>query len=159
MKRPVASGLTSVMKEVITMRSSVVPPFVASLCDVSADALPRTFEELFAPLSQGDCVSINAVRATGATIRLTRAILIRPGILDGDSPCQPSSTTPQQGAPRKGPSGNRRSGPFDDGSQLYAAFNATDCLEHIVDQIGRGEAGSLVKAPDSAASLSACGGR
>lgn len=142
------------------MRSSVVFPFVAaSLCGhVSADALPRTFEELFASPSQGDRVNISGVRATSATVRLARAILIRPGILDGDSARR------QQGAARQGSSGNRRSGSFDDESQLCAAFAAdcledTDCLEDIVDQIGRGQTGSLVNAPDIVASLSACGGR
>lgn len=136
------------------MRSSVVFPFVAaSLCGhVSADALPRTFEELFASPSQGDRVNISGVRATSATVRLARAILIRPGILDGDSARR------QQGAARQGSSGNRRSGSFDDESQLCAAF-AADCLEDIVDQIGRGQTGSLVNAPDIVASLSACGGR
>lgn len=142
------------------MRSSVVSPFVAASLSghVSADARPRTFEERFASPSQGDCVSISDVRATSATIRLTRAILIRRAFWMAIRPINHHSARPQQGAPRQGSSGNRRAGPFDDESQLCAAF-ATDCLEDIVDQIGRGETGSLVKAPDIVASLSACGGR
>lgn len=44
----------------------------ASLCtSASAAGEPNTLEEVFAPLSEGLCVTIDAVRAVGATVQLT----------------------------------------------------------------------------------------
>jgi len=44
----------------------------ASLCtSASAAGNPKTLEELFAPLAQGACVTINAVRTVGVTTQLT----------------------------------------------------------------------------------------
>jgi len=44
----------------------------ASLCtSASAAGEPKTLEEVFAPLSQGMCVTIDAVRTVGATVQLT----------------------------------------------------------------------------------------
>jgi hypothetical protein len=44
----------------------------ASLCtSASAAGEPKTLEEVFAPLSEGLCVTIDAVRAVGATVQLT----------------------------------------------------------------------------------------
>ena len=43
----------------------------ASLCtSASAPGEPKTLEEVFAPLLQGMCVTIDAVRAVGATVQL-----------------------------------------------------------------------------------------
>ena len=44
----------------------------ASLCtSASAAGKPKTLEELFAPLSQGACVTIDALRTVGVTTQLT----------------------------------------------------------------------------------------
>jgi hypothetical protein len=46
--------------------------FAASLCTPAlAAGKPKTLGELFAPLSQGACVTIDAVRTVGATTQLT----------------------------------------------------------------------------------------
>jgi len=141
------------------MRSSVVSPFVAASLSghVSADARPRTFEERFASPSQGDCVSISGVRATSATIRLTRAILIRRAFWMAIRPINHHSARPQQALLAKDLQGTAVLAlPT---MRASCAVPSTDCLEDILDQVGRGETGSLVKAPDIVASLSACGGR
>jgi hypothetical protein len=44
------------------------------------------------------------------------------------------------------PNGMAILGLFDDGGQVCAVFRATDWIEHIVDEVGRGETGKLGQA-------------
>ena len=53
-------------------RLMLVALAAASLCtSAPAAGKPKTLEEVFAPLSQGVCVTIDAVRTVGATVQLT----------------------------------------------------------------------------------------
>jgi len=46
----------------------------------------------------------------------------------------------------KDPSGMAILGLFDDGGQVCAVFAATDWIERVVDEVGRGETGKLGQA-------------
>ena len=76
----------------------------ASLCtSASAAGEPKTLEEVFAPLSEGLCVTIDAVRAIGATVQLTpeQFQFVR-GFWMGIPPGNPRLAARRQGVPREG---------------------------------------------------------
>lgn len=162
MKRPVASGLTCITNELISMRSSVVSRFVAAslwrTCfgGHSAEDFRRTSS--LCP-SQGGCVSISGVLATSATIRLTRAILIRPGMLDGDFPRSTMNCLPA----------TRRISPRTLKESSFCALSTmrAGCARPLTRPIGSttlsiksdpARPGTSAKAPGSVANLSTCGG-
>src|SRR5208282_6550585 len=117
----------------------------ASLCtSASAAGEPKTLEEVFAPLSEGLCVTIDAVRAVGATVQLTpeqfqfvRAFWMAIPPASRDLPPGDKAFLAKE------PDGMAILGLFDEGGQVCAVFQATDWLERVVDEVGRGETGKL----------------
>ena len=99
-------------------------------------------QELFAPLSHGVCVRIDDVRAVGATVQLTsdqfqfvRAFYMAVPPVSHELPPGDKAFL------AKGPEGVAVLGLFDDGGEVCAVFEATDWLQRLVDQVGRGETG------------------
>jgi hypothetical protein len=96
----------------------------ASLCrSASAAGKPKTLEELLAPLSQGACVTIDAVRTVGVTTQLTpeqfqfvRAFWM--AIL----PATPELPSGDKAFLAKDSNGVVVLGLFDDGGQVCAVF-------------------------------------
>ena len=115
----------------------------ASLCTTaSAQNKPKTMQELFAPLSRGACVKIDDVRALGATVQLTpdqfqfvRAFYMAVPPISHELPPGDKAFL------AVGPEGVAVLGLFDDGGQVCAVFEATDWLERLVDEVGRGGTG------------------
>ena len=119
----------------------------ASLCTpASAAGKPKTLEELFAPLFQGACVTIDAVRTVGVTTQLTSEQFSSCARSGWDSPGDPRATARRQAFLAKDSNGVAILGLFDDGGQVCAVFQATDWIERVVDQVGRGETGKLGQA-------------
>ena len=117
----------------------------ASLCtSASAAGSPKTLEELFVPLSHGACVGINDVRAIGATVQLTHEQFqfVR-AFWMAIPPASRELPPGDKAFLAKGPDGIAVLGLFDDGGQVCAVFPATDWLERVVDEVGRGETGKL----------------
>lgn len=103
---------------------------------------PRTLQELFAPLSHGACIRMDDVRAVGATVQLTpdqfqfvRAFYMAVPPVSHELPPGDKAFL------AKGPEGVAVLGLYDDGGQVCAVFEATDWLERLIDQVGRGETG------------------
>ena len=120
----------------------------ASLCSsASAAGEPKTLEELFAPLSQGVCVTIDAVRAVGATVQLTpeQFQFVR-GFWMATPPATRELPPGDKAFLAKDANGVAVLGLFDDGGQVCAVFQATDWIERVVDEVGRGETGKLGQA-------------
>jgi hypothetical protein len=108
----------------------------------SAQDRPRNMQELLAPLAQGACVKMNDVRAVGATVQLTpdqfqfvRAFYMAVPPVSHELPPGDKAFL------AKGPEGVAVLGLYDDGGQVCAVFEATDWLERLVDEVGRGESG------------------
>ena len=120
----------------------------ASLCtSASAAGKPKTLEELFAPLSQGACVTIDAVRTVGATVQLTpeQFQFVR-AFWMAIPPATRELPPGDKAFFAKDSNGVAILGLFDDGGQVCAVFQATDWIERVVDQVGRGETGKLGQA-------------
>ena len=120
----------------------------ASLCtSASAAGNPKTLEELFAPLAQGACVTIDAVRTVGVTTQLTpeQFQFVR-GFWMAIPPATPELPPGDKAFLAKDSNGVAVLGLFDDGGQVCAVFQATDWIERVVDQVGRGETGKLGQA-------------
>ena len=103
---------------------------------------PKTLRELFAPLARGACVRMEDVRAVGATVQLTpdqfqfvRAFYIAVPPVSHELPPGDKAFI------AKGPEGVAVLGLYDDGGEVCAVFEATDWLERLVDEVGRGESG------------------
>ena len=117
----------------------------ASLCAPAlAVGKPKTLAVLFAPLSSGACVGIHEVRALGATVDLTpeqfqfvRAFWMAIPPVSRELPPRDKALL------AKDANGMAILGLFDEGGEVCAVFQATDCREHIVDEVGRGETGKL----------------
>lgn len=116
----------------------------ASLCTAaSAQDRPRTLQELFAPLASGACVKMDDVRKVGATVQLTpdqfqfvRAFYMAVPPVSHELPPGDKAFL------AKGPDGVAVLGLYDDDAgQVCAVFEATDWLERLVDEVGRGETG------------------
>jgi hypothetical protein len=120
----------------------------ASLCGPAlAAGMPKTLAELFAPLSSGVCVGIDDVRSVGATVELTpeqfqfvRAFWMAIPPVSRELPPGDKAFL------AKDPSGMAILGLFDDGGQVCAVFPATNWIERVVDEVGRGETGRLGQA-------------
>jgi hypothetical protein len=120
----------------------------ASLCTpASAASSPKTMEELFVPLSHGACVRIDDVRAIGATVQLTpeQFQFVR-AFWMAIPPASRELPPGDKAFLAKEPDGIAVLGLFDDGGQVCAVFPATDWLERVVDEVGRGGAGKLGQA-------------
>ena len=120
----------------------------ASLCTpASAAGKPKTLEELFAPLSQGACVTIDAVRTVGVTTQLTpeQFQFVR-AFWMAIPPATPELPPGDKAFLAKDSNGVAVLGLFDDGGQVCAVFQATDWIERVVEQVGRGETGKLGQA-------------
>ncbi|MBV8107828.1 MAG: hypothetical protein JO223_25055 [Hyphomicrobiales bacterium] len=103
---------------------------------------PRTLQELLAPLSRGACVKMDDLRAVGATVQLTpdqfqfvRAFYMAVPPVSHELPPGDKAFL------AKGPEGVAVLGLYDDGGQVCAVFEATDWLERLIDEVGRGETG------------------
>lgn len=121
---------------------------VASLStSASAAGEAKTLEEVLAPLSQGECVTIDAVRAVGATVQLTpeQFQFVR-GFWMGIPPATHDLPPGDRAFLAKDSNGVAVFGLFDDGGEVCAVFQATDWIERIVDEVGRGETGKLGQA-------------
>jgi len=120
----------------------------ASLCtSASAAGEPKTLEEVFAPLSQGMCVTIDAVRAVGATVQLTpEQFQFVHGFWMGIPPASRDLPPGDKAFLAKDSNGVAVFGLFDDGGEVCAVFQATDWIERVVDDVGRGETGKLGQA-------------
>jgi hypothetical protein len=126
------------------MRHFLVSALLAtSLCaTASAQDRPTSLQELFAPLSHGACVRMDDVRAVGATVQLTpdqfqfvRAFYMAVPPVSHELPPGDKAFL------AKGPEGVAVFGLFDDGGEVCAVFEATDWVQRLVDQVGRGETG------------------
>ena len=120
----------------------------ASLCtSASAAGEPKTLEEVFAPLSQGMCVTIDAVRAVGATVQLTpeQFQFVR-AFWMAIPPATHELPPGDKAFLAKDSNGVAVLGLFDDGGQVCAVFQAADWIERVVDEVGRGETGKLGQA-------------
>jgi hypothetical protein len=135
------------------MRRFTLSAFAAASLCISAPAVgkPQTLEDLFVPLSHGACVSIDDVRAIGATVQLTpeqfqfvRAFWM--AIPPASRELPPGDKVGDKAFLAKEPDGVAVLGLFDDGGQICAVFPATDWLERVVDEVGRGETGELGQA-------------
>ena len=118
------------------------PPSPHSAAPSDAPAL-QSFDELFAPLHEGGCIKIDAVRAAGATVTLTpeqfqfvRAFWMA---------IPPVSRTLPPGDHAflaKDKDGQAMLGLYDeDDGQVCGVFRADDWMLKLVDEIGRGETG------------------
>ena len=119
-----------------------------SLCaPASAAGRPKTLEELFVPLAHGACVAINDVRAVGATVQLTpeQFQFVR-AFWMAIPPASRELPPGDKAFIAKEPDGIAVLGLFDDAGQVCAVFPATDWLERVVDEVGRGETGQLGQA-------------
>ena len=104
---------------------------------------PRSLQELFAPLAQGACVKMDDVRSAGATVQLTpeqfqfvRAFYMAVPPVSHELPPGDRAFL------AKGVDGVAVLGLYDEGQgQVCAVFEATDWLERLVDEVGRGETG------------------
>jgi hypothetical protein len=120
----------------------------ASLCtSASAAGSPKTLEELFVPLAHGACVRMDDVRATGATVQLTpeQFQFVR-AFWMAIPPASRELPPGDKAFLAKEPDGIAILGLFDDEGQVCAVFPATDWLERVVDEVGRGETGKLGQA-------------
>jgi hypothetical protein len=115
-----------------------------SLCaEASAQGSPKTLQELLAPLTQGACVKMDDVRAVGAIVQLTpdqfqfvRAFYMAVPPVSHELPPGDKAFL------ANGPDGVAMLGLYDeDDGQVCAVFEATDWLERLVDEVGRGETG------------------
>ena len=131
------------------MRRFVLAALAAtSLCaPASAAGKPKTLAALFAPLSSGACIGIDEVRALGATVELTpqqfqfvRAFWMAIPTVSRELPPGDKAFL------AKDANSTAFLGHFDDGGHVCAVFQATDWIEHIVDEVGRGETGKLGQA-------------
>jgi hypothetical protein len=121
---------------------------VASFCtSASAAGSAKTLEELFVPLAHGACVRIDDVRAIGATVQLTpeQFQFVR-AFWMAIPPASRELPPGDKAFLAKEPDGIAVLGLFDDGGQVCAVFPATDWLERVVDEVGRGETGKLGQA-------------
>jgi hypothetical protein len=121
---------------------------VASFCtSASAAGKPKTLEELLVPLTHGACVNIDDVRAIGATVQLTpeQFQFVR-AFWMAIPPTSRELPPGDKAFLAKEPDGVTVLGLFDDGGQVCAVFPATDWLERVVDEVGRGETGKLGQA-------------
>jgi hypothetical protein len=120
----------------------------AFLCTpASAADRPKTLEELFVSLSHGACVRMDEVRAIGATVQLTpeQFQFVR-AFWMAIPPASRELPPGDKAFLAKEPDGIAVLGLFDDGGQVCAVFPATDWLERVVDEVGRGETGKLGQA-------------
>ena len=115
-----------------------------SLCAAaSARDNPKSLQELLAPLAQGACVKMDDVRSAGATVQLTpeqfqfvRAFYMAVPPVSHELPPGDRAFL------AKGVDGVAVLGLYDEGQgQVCAVFEATDWLERLVDEVGRGETG------------------
>jgi hypothetical protein len=113
---------------------------------LAADS-PKTLEELFAPLSHSACVRIDDVRAIEATVQLTpeQFQFVR-AFWMAIPPASPELPPGDKAFLAKESDGIAVLGLFDDGGEVCAVFPATDWLERVVDEVGRGETGKLGQA-------------
>ena len=114
----------------------------------SAADKPKTLQELFTPLARGACVEIADVRAIGETVQLTpeqfqfvRAfwMAIPPASRELPPGDKAFLAREADGFSRSLVFSTRR-------GQVCAVFPATDWLERVVDEVGRGETGKLGQA-------------
>ena len=126
------------------MRHFSLAALVATSLFATASARDRqpSLQELFAPFSQGACVRMDDVRAVGATVQLTpdqfqfvRAFYMAVPPVSRELPPGDKAFL------ARGPEGVAVLGLFDDGGEVCAVFEATDWLQRLVDQVGRGETG------------------
>lgn len=108
----------------------------------SAEDAPSGFEALFAPLSQGACVKMDDVRALGAVVQLTpdQFQFVR-AFWMAIPPVSQTLPPGDKAFSARDPDGATVFGLYDEGGQTCAVFRATDWMEEIIDQIGRGEVG------------------
>ena len=125
------------------MRHFLLAALVATSPCVTASAQDRpTRKELFAPLSRGACLRMDDVRAVGATVQLTpdqfqfvRAFYMAVPPVSHELPPGDKAFLAKE------PEGVAVLGLFDDGGEVCAVFEATDWLQRLVNQVGRGETG------------------
>jgi hypothetical protein len=131
------------------MRRFMLAAVAASSLWTSASAAgePKTLEEVFAPLSEGLCVTIDAVRAVGATVQLTpeQFQFVR-GFWMAIPPATRGLPPGDKAFLAKDSNGVGAFGLFDDGGEVCAVFQATDWIERVVDDVGRCETGKLGQA-------------
>jgi hypothetical protein len=102
---------------------------------------PSTLHELFAPLSQGGCVRMDDVRAVGATATLTpeQFEFVRAFYM-AVPPVSHELLPGSKAFLVKGPDATV-AGLYDDDGAVCAVFEATDWLERLIDEVGRGATG------------------
>ena len=125
------------------MRSFMLIGFAACLCTPAwAAGTPATFEELFAPISHGACVSIDDVRSAGPTVQLTpeQFQFVR-AFWMAIPPASRELPPGDKAFLAKDVYGDAVLGLIDDDGKVCAVFKATDWIERIVAQVGRGETG------------------
>ena len=131
------------------MRSIMLAALAAASLWTPASAAdkPKTLQELFTPLARGACVGIDDVRAIGDTVQLTpeqfqfvRAFWMAIPPASRELPPGDKAFLARE------PDGFAILGLFDEGGQVCAVFPATGWLEHVVDEVGRGETGKLGQA-------------
>jgi len=108
----------------------------------AAEGSSQSLEEVFAPLSHGACVKMNDVRKVGATIELTpdQFQFVR-AFWMAIPPASRQLPPGDKAFLAKDAEGVAVLGLYDDGGQVCAVFKATDWLERLVDEVGRGESG------------------
>jgi hypothetical protein len=108
----------------------------------AAERRPQSFEELFAPLSQGACVEMDDLRKVSAIVQLTPDQFQFVRAFCMATPPETRELPPGDKAfLAKDAEGVVVMGLYDDGGQVCAVFKATDWLERLVDEVGRGESG------------------
>lgn len=108
----------------------------------AADGRPKSLEELFAPLSQGACVKMDDVRNASAIVQLTPDQFQFVRAFWMALPPASSELPPGDKAfLAKDAEGLAVMGLYDDAGQICAVLKATDWLERLVDEVGRGESG------------------
>jgi len=108
----------------------------------AAERRPNTLEELFAPLTQGACVRLDDVRAVSATVELTpnQFQFVR-AFWMAIPPASRELPPGDKAFLAKDAEGVAILGLYDDGGQVCAVFKATDWIERLIDEVGRGESG------------------
>lgn len=128
------------------IRRFALAALAAVLTHSPASALgdSHTLEALFAPLSQGACVKMDEVRAVSATVQLTpdqfqfvRAFWLATPPMSRDLPPGDKAFY------AKDAQGVAILGLYGDDGQVCAVVRATDWLQRLVDEVGRGETGQL----------------
>jgi hypothetical protein len=112
------------------------------LCAPASAAESKMLAEVLAPLSEGACVRLEAVRAVSATVQLTpdQFQFVR-AFWMAIPPASRELPPGDKAFLARDSEGTDVLGLYDDGGQVCVVLKATDWLERLVDQVGRGETG------------------